>query len=87
MTKLTLEEMTAKKDQELHNSNMLNLVNARDWAKEYIEHLETEKKRAQDLVAEIETFAADEKNLGNTEEVVRFYRLSRLETSFEAKRY
>ena len=52
--KLSLEEMKAHRDRELHNSNMLNLANVISNIDEQLEYIEKKKNRLTELKAEIE---------------------------------
>lgn len=69
--KLSLEEMKAHRDRELHNSNMLNLANVISNIDEQLEYIEKKKNRLTELKAEIESFA-EKGDVRNTDEVMRF---------------
>lgn len=69
MKKITLSAAVKKNDVELHNSNITNLAAA-------INAIDSRIAELTDLRKEIETFAANERNLQNTEETQRLYKLA-----------
>lgn len=70
---LSFDEMAKADDNQLHNSNMLNLVSATKQIDGSIAHMRAEIDRLLTLKSEIKEFASDPKNLQNTAEVSRLY--------------